>query len=73
MSIDTLQARLPEPSRKVLGFSSLFAASIGVIVAQLGMVSLMQGVGIGGGASSLHCRSPFFWHWPMPWPTLKWH
>ena len=34
--------------RKVLGFSALFAASIGVIVAQLGMVSLMQGVGIGG-------------------------
>ena len=37
----------PAP-RKVLGFSALFAASIGVIVAQLGMVSLMQGVGIGG-------------------------
>lgn len=48
MSIDALSARPPVPSRKVLGFSSLFAASIGVIVAQLGMVSLMQGVGIGG-------------------------
>lgn len=34
--------------RKILGFNSLFAASIGVIVAQLGMVTLMQGVGIGG-------------------------
>lgn len=31
-----------------LGLRSLFAASIGVIVAQLGMVTLMQGVGIGG-------------------------
>lgn len=31
-----------------LGFKVLFAASIGVIVAQLGMVTLMQGVGIGG-------------------------
>lgn len=31
-----------------LGFWQLFAASIGVIVAQIGMVSLMQGVGIGG-------------------------
>lgn len=31
-----------------LGFKVLFAASIGVIVAQLGMVTLMQGVGLGG-------------------------
>ena len=31
-----------------LGFKVLFAAAIGVIVAQLGMVTLMQGVGIGG-------------------------
>lgn len=31
-----------------LGFRVLFAASIGVIVAQLGMVTLMQGIGIGG-------------------------
>lgn len=31
-----------------LGFRALFAASIGVIVAQLGMVTLMQGVGIAG-------------------------
>jgi amino acid transporter len=31
-----------------LGFKVLFAASIGVIVAQLGMVTLMQGIGIGG-------------------------
>jgi len=34
--------------RGTLGFSALFAASIGVIVGQLGMVSLLQGVGIGG-------------------------
>jgi amino acid transporter len=34
--------------RRTLGFSSLLAASIGVIVGQLGMVSLLQGVGIGG-------------------------
>lgn len=31
-----------------LGLRALFAASIGVIVAQLGMVTLMQGMGIGG-------------------------
>ena len=31
-----------------LGFRALFAASIGVIVAQIGMVSLTQGMGIGG-------------------------
>ena len=31
-----------------LGFRVLFAASIGVIVAQLGMVTLMQGIGIAG-------------------------
>lgn len=48
MSADALETGSPPASRKVLGFSSLFAASIGVIVAQLGMVSLMQGVGIGG-------------------------
>jgi len=34
--------------RSGLGLKALFAASIGVIVAQLGMVTLMQGVGIGG-------------------------
>ncbi len=48
MPINTPQARIPAPSSKVLGFNSLFAASIGVIVAQLGMVTVMQGVGIGG-------------------------
>ena len=31
-----------------LGVWQLFAASIGVIVAQIGMVSLTQGIGIGG-------------------------
>lgn len=31
-----------------LGVSALFAASIGVIVAQVGMVTLMQGIGIAG-------------------------
>lgn len=31
-----------------LGFRALFCASIGVIVAQVGMVSMMQGMGIGG-------------------------
>jgi amino acid transporter len=35
-------------TRAGLGFKVLFAASIGVIVAQLGMVTLMQGIGIGG-------------------------
>jgi amino acid transporter len=37
-----------QPAAHGLGFKVLFAASIGVIVAQLGMVTLMQGVGIGG-------------------------
>jgi amino acid transporter len=31
-----------------LGFWQLFAAAIGVIVAQIGMISLTQGIGIGG-------------------------
>ncbi len=31
-----------------LGFAALFAAAIGVIVAQIGMVSAAQGIGIGG-------------------------
>src|SRR5690348_1667172 len=31
-----------------LGLRALFSATIGVIVAQIGMVSLLQGVGIGG-------------------------
>lgn len=48
MSANKFQVGSPAASRKLLGFSTLFAASIGVIVAQLGMVSLMQGVGIGG-------------------------
>lgn len=39
----------PSPNRRGrLGISALFAASIGVIVAQLGMVTLMQGIGIAG-------------------------
>lgn len=36
------------PGQGRLGVSALFAASIGVIVAQLGMVTLMQGIGIAG-------------------------
>jgi amino acid transporter len=47
-AVITPQAPATPAPRKVLGFSALFAASIGVIVAQLGMVALMQGVGIGG-------------------------
>lgn len=34
--------------KSALGLRALFAASIGVIVAQIGMVSLTQGMGIGG-------------------------
>ena len=37
-----------QPKRKVLGMGALLAASIGVIVAQIGMVAVMQGVGVGG-------------------------
>lgn len=40
--------RAPAPARAGLGFRALFAASIGVIVAQVGMVTMMQGMGIGG-------------------------
>lgn len=36
------------PASAGLGFKALFAAAIGVIVAQLGMVSSAQGIGIGG-------------------------
>jgi amino acid transporter len=35
-------------TRKVLGLTALLCASIGVIVAQLGMVAVMQGIGVGG-------------------------
>ena len=35
-------------ARAGLGFRALFSASIGVIVAQVGMVSMMQGMGIAG-------------------------
>lgn len=34
--------------RKILGFGALFSASIGVIVSQVTMVSVLQGVGLGG-------------------------
>jgi amino acid transporter len=34
--------------RKILGFGSLFSASIGVIVSQVTTVSVLQGVGLGG-------------------------
>jgi amino acid transporter len=38
----------PRATSAGLGFKALFAAAIGVIVAQLGMVSSSQGIGIGG-------------------------
>jgi amino acid transporter len=44
----TLDVRGAQPAARGLGFKVLFAASIGVIVAQLGMVTLMQGIGIAG-------------------------
>lgn len=40
-------AAAPTPAG-TLGFRALFAAAIGVIVAQIGMVSVMQGLGIAG-------------------------
>lgn len=42
------EAAVMQPKRKVLGMGALLAASIGVIVAQIGMVAVMQGVGVGG-------------------------
>jgi amino acid transporter len=36
------------PRRRLLGLGALFSASIGVIVAEIGMVGTMQGIGIGG-------------------------
>lgn len=44
----TAAARGTVSNQSGLGFRALFAASIGVIVAQIGMVSLSQGMGIGG-------------------------
>lgn len=47
--IETVSAANSAPERpRGLNFGALFAASIGVIVAQIGMVSLTQGIGIGG-------------------------
>jgi amino acid transporter len=40
------RARAATPAR--LGLGALFSVSIGVIVAQIGMISLTQGIGIGG-------------------------
>lgn len=62
---------LPKP-RAGLGFGALLAASIGVIVAQIGMVAVMQGVGIGGWGF----LSQWWWRlrlrWPTPWRTPRW-
>jgi len=44
----SLQAPATAGAGPGLGLRALFSASIGVIVAQVGMVSMMQGVGIGG-------------------------
>lgn len=44
----TLDVPVAAGARGGLGFRALFSASIGVIVAQVGMVSMMQGMGIGG-------------------------
>jgi amino acid transporter len=38
----------PAADRKILKFGALFAASIGVIVSQVTMASVLQGVGLGG-------------------------
>ena len=72
-AVITPQAPATPAPRKVLGFSALFAASIGVIVAQLGMVALMQGVGIGGWGffAALGDRLSR-WRWPTPWPMPRW-
>lgn len=44
----SLDIPLATGGRGGLGFRALFSVSIGVIVAQVGMVSMMQGIGIGG-------------------------
>jgi amino acid transporter len=46
--LDGLRGRPVADTRGGLGVKGLFAASIGVIVAQIGMVSVLQGIGIGG-------------------------
>lgn len=43
-----LPATVAASPRAGLGFRALFAAAIGVIVAQIGMVSVLQGLGIAG-------------------------
>ncbi len=41
----------PETERlnKVLGFTSLFIITIGIVVSQTSVVSIVQGEGLGGG------------------------
>jgi hypothetical protein len=44
----------PEVTRglkKVLGFGSLFIITIGLVVSQASVVSILQGAGFGGGTS----------------------
>lgn len=51
MIADASSAATPSPgaaSSPALGVRALFAAAIGVIVGQLGMVAVLQGIGIGG-------------------------
>jgi amino acid transporter len=44
----TAQRPSSSADRKILGFGALFSASIGVIVSQVTMASVLQGVGLGG-------------------------
>lgn len=44
--------------KKVLGFIPLFIITIGIVVSQSSVVSILQGAGLGGGTFSL----PFSWH-----------
>lgn len=48
MTGTAIPAAAPRTARAGLGFRALFAAAIGVIVAQIGMVSVLQGLGIAG-------------------------
>jgi len=38
-----------ERLKKVLGFTSLFIITIGIVVSQTSVVSIVQGEGLGGG------------------------
>ena len=50
-----------ERLKKVLGFTSLFIITIGIVVSQTSVVSLVQGAGLG----FFYCHSDGIYHCPL--------